>query len=338
MIGNISKSKGFKGDKGDVGDVKNLYFDIDENGDLYCTTEYVPSLKTAPYIGTDGHWYAFEPTTQKFYDTGVDARGEIPTEVIENYIDQQTADIKSNIESLNDRITTSAHFKGYFTYDDEITASVATPNDFAYSAESGTVWIYEDMGDGQYDWADSGKVIPTQAMQASDDLPLMNGEAKAGQSNEYSRSDHRHPTDETRLSVAKFEEFKNSLNDISNSSVFVVNFDTNNHTADKTYDEILAATKQYKTVMLYEGDRYLATLNSTQHTKGLVFETLDSGDRLIVTEYGCCIDSTWNVFTTTMLNEDVFYQKYNNLEKQLSDIDTALDNIIAKYGLDGDAS
>lgn len=337
MIGNISKSKGFKGDKGSPGDFIQPHFGIDEEGNLYYEVEYVPSLKTAPFIGLNGHWYAFETTTQKFYDTGVDARGEIPTVVIEKYINTQTADIKSQIESLKDRINTHAHFKGYFANDADIEAIEppnVTPNDFAYSAESGTVWIYEDMGDGQYAWADSGEVIPNQAIQASDDHPVMNGGADAGQSNEYSRSDHCHPSDESKLSVQEFNEFKNSLGDIggTGSSVFVVQFDTSNNTADKTYDEILAATRQYKTVMLYEGNRFLASLNAvTDH--GLFFENHDIQNVNYITEYQCIPTNDW-IVTASLMAKAEFVEQV--LADQIGKIETALDNIIAKYGLEGD--
>ena len=336
MIGNISKSKGLKGDKGSPGDFIQPRFGIDEDGNLYYEIEYVPSLKTAPYIGSNGHWYAFDGMNQKFYDTGVDARGEIPTEVIGNYIDQQTANIKSEIESIENRINTHAHFKGYFTYNDEIESSAATPNDFAYSAESGTVWIYADMGDGQYAWADSGEVIPNQAIQASDDHPVMNGGADAGQSNEYSRSDHCHPSDESKLSVQEFNEFKNSLGDIggTGSSVFVIQFDTSTNTADKTYDEILAATRQYKTVMLYEGNKFLAILSTIEYNdNALVFVAHNVSNMTDITEYVCMPSNQWRVEYFQFVSNSILQEA---LSYEIGKIETALDNIIAKYGLEGD--
>lgn len=338
MIGNISKSKkGNRGERGVPGDFVQPYFGIDDEGNLYCDIEYVPSLKTAPYIGINGHWYAFDGTRQKFYDTGVDARGEIPTKVIEYYINQRTADINFQIESIENRINTHAHFKGYFTYNDEIESSAATPNDFAYSAESGTVWIYADMGDGQYAWADSGEVIPNQAIQASDDHPVMNGGADAGQSNEYSRSDHVHPTDVTRLSVEEFIEFKNSLGDIggTGSSVFVVQFDLSNNTADKTYDEILAATRQYKSVMLYDNDNnFLASLATIEsNDNACVFTVHNVANMTEVKEYVCMPSNQWH-WTSFQFVTDSYVQE--TLSDEIGKIEAALDNIIAKYGLDGD--
>ncbi|KAA6356319.1 MAG: hypothetical protein EZS28_048154, partial [Streblomastix strix] len=40
--------------------------------------------------------------------------------------------------------------------------------DFAFSAESGTVWMYES------EWYDSGQLVPDQVTPASDELPIIN--------------------------------------------------------------------------------------------------------------------------------------------------------------------
>ncbi|KAA6373837.1 MAG: hypothetical protein EZS28_030636 [Streblomastix strix] len=59
--------------------------------------------------------------------------------------------------------------------------------DFAFSAESGTVWMYESA------WYDSGQLVPDQVTPVSDELPLVDGTASAGISTSYSRGDHVHP-------------------------------------------------------------------------------------------------------------------------------------------------
>ncbi|KAA6379313.1 MAG: hypothetical protein EZS28_025159, partial [Streblomastix strix] len=60
--------------------------------------------------------------------------------------------------------------------------------DFAFSAESGTVWIYDQ------NWYNSGDIVPDQVTPASDATPLVDsGTGVAGTSNEYSRGDHTHP-------------------------------------------------------------------------------------------------------------------------------------------------
>ncbi|KAA6357524.1 MAG: hypothetical protein EZS28_046949, partial [Streblomastix strix] len=80
------------------------------------------------------------------------------------------------------------HFRGYYLLNADIInlASSAT-GDFAFSAESGTVWMYESS------WYDSGQLVPDQVTPASDELPLVNGTASAGISTSYSRGDHVHP-------------------------------------------------------------------------------------------------------------------------------------------------
>ena len=83
----------------------------------------------------------------------------------------------------------------------------ATPNDFAYSAESGTVWIY-DAVEG---WQETDTPVPDKGVPASNATPLVNGVASVGQSEEYARGDHRHPTDTTRVGVEEFNALKSEL-------------------------------------------------------------------------------------------------------------------------------
>ncbi|KAA6373146.1 MAG: hypothetical protein EZS28_031327 [Streblomastix strix] len=61
-------------------------------------------------------------------------------------------------------------------------------SDFAFSAESGIVWMYDSS------WHNSGDVVPDQITPASDATPLADsGTGVAGTSNEYCRGDHKHP-------------------------------------------------------------------------------------------------------------------------------------------------
>ena len=209
MTGNISKSKGFKGDRGDTGprgpqgekgDAANLYLRYNqETGDLYYTTEYVPSINTAPYIGDNGNWYVFDGISQTFVDSGVASSGNVSERYISEYIDKQTAIIKSDIEGLQKKINEEAHFRGYLSTNAKVQALEATPNDFAYSAESNTKWVYDAVNG----WQDTGTPVPDQLTPASDTTPLINGEASSGTENAYARGDHRHPTDTTRASVVE---------------------------------------------------------------------------------------------------------------------------------------
>ncbi|KAA6373534.1 MAG: hypothetical protein EZS28_030939, partial [Streblomastix strix] len=80
------------------------------------------------------------------------------------------------------------HFRGYYLLNaDIVNLPASSTGDFAFSAESGTVWMYES------EWYDSGQLVPDQVTPASDELPIINGTAAAGNSTSYSRGDHVHP-------------------------------------------------------------------------------------------------------------------------------------------------
>lgn len=100
-------------------------------------------------------------------------------------------DIATLKQSVNDKEV----FKGYFLTNAAITRLPGTQGDFAWSAESGTIWIYDESVPS---WTDSGDPIPDSAIILSSNLPLVDGEADPGTSTEVSRSDHRHPTDPTK--------------------------------------------------------------------------------------------------------------------------------------------
>ncbi|KAA6387058.1 MAG: hypothetical protein EZS28_017416 [Streblomastix strix] len=60
--------------------------------------------------------------------------------------------------------------------------------DFAFSAESGTVWMYDQ------NWYSSGDIVPNYVTPASDATPLSDDTATAGIITEYSRGDHVNKT------------------------------------------------------------------------------------------------------------------------------------------------
>lgn len=153
--------------------------------------------ESGEFDGNDGY------TPQK----GVDYWNDDDKAEIEEYIDEKTEIIKSDLEGIQQQINEEAHFRGYLSTNAKIKALEATPNDFAYSAESGTKWIY----DAENGWQDSGTPVPDQLTPASVSTPLMDGEATPGESEEYARGDHRHPTDTTRVSVEEFNTFKGDL-------------------------------------------------------------------------------------------------------------------------------
>lgn len=126
---------------------------------------------------------------------------------ITKYIDGQTKIIKSDVDGLQKQINEEAHFRGYLSTDAKIQVLEATPNDFAYSAESGTKWVYDET----VGWQDTGAPVPDQLTPASNTTPLINGVASVGNEEAYARGDHRHPTDTTRASVAELNDLSTQL-------------------------------------------------------------------------------------------------------------------------------
>lgn len=120
---------------------------------------------------------------------------------------EQTEIIKADLEGIQKDIQNEAHFRGYVSTNAKIQAIEATPNDFAYSAESGTKWVY----DAENGWVDTLTPVPDQLTPASETTPLINGEASVGTEQAYARGDHRHPTDTTRASAAELNELKSDM-------------------------------------------------------------------------------------------------------------------------------
>ena len=117
---------------------------------------------------------------------------------------------REDIDGLYNTINQHAHFKGYFATNAKLQSTEATPNDFAYSAESGTKWVYEEGEDGCV-WVDTGIPVPDQMTPASDTTPLVNGTASVGTENAYARGDHRHPIDASRASATEVSKLKNDV-------------------------------------------------------------------------------------------------------------------------------
>ena len=123
--------------------------------------------------------------------------------------------MEKDINSILTRIIEESHFRGYLATNAKIQALQATPNDFAYSAESGTKWVYDIL----IGWQDTGKTVPDQLTPASDSTPLMNGVASKGTEEAYARGDHRHPTDETRASVEQLNQLEADLVEYVDSEI-----------------------------------------------------------------------------------------------------------------------
>ncbi|KAA6373805.1 MAG: hypothetical protein EZS28_030668 [Streblomastix strix] len=102
--------------------------------------------------------------------------------------EQDITDIKNDIDTINQELSRQTHFRGYYLLNTDIQNLPNSANgDFAFSAESGTVWMFDA------NWYNSGDIVPDQVTPASDALPIVDGTAAAGISTEYSRGDHVHP-------------------------------------------------------------------------------------------------------------------------------------------------
>ena len=124
--------------------------------------------------------------------------------------------IEYSINGIRSQIATESHFRGYVSTNDKLKEITnATQNDFAYSAESGTKWVYDILKG----WQDTGKTVPDQLTPASDTTPLMNGEASKGTEEAYARGDHRHPTDITRASVEELYQLGDDLVEYVDSEI-----------------------------------------------------------------------------------------------------------------------
>ncbi|KAA6374602.1 MAG: hypothetical protein EZS28_029871 [Streblomastix strix] len=106
--------------------------------------------------------------------------------------EQDINDIKNDIVTINQELSRQTHFRGYYLLNSDIQNLPNSANgDFSFSAESGTVWMYDQ------NWYNCGDTVPDQVTPASDATPLSDGTATAGISTEYSRGDHIHPLNVT---------------------------------------------------------------------------------------------------------------------------------------------
>ncbi|KAA6380678.1 MAG: hypothetical protein EZS28_023794 [Streblomastix strix] len=104
-------------------------------------------------------------------------------------IDADIVGVKNDIITIQQELAKQQHFRGYYLLNSDITSLPdSADGDFAFCAESGTVWMYDTA------WCNSGQVVPDQVSPASDAVPLVdNATGAAGNSTEYSRGDHQHP-------------------------------------------------------------------------------------------------------------------------------------------------
>ncbi|KAA6388767.1 MAG: hypothetical protein EZS28_015705, partial [Streblomastix strix] len=103
-------------------------------------------------------------------------------------IDSDIVGVKNDIITIQQELARQQHFRGHYLLNTDIqTLPNSADGDFAFSAESGTVWMYDTT------WYNSGQVVPDQVSPASDAVPNVDSSAGvAGISTEYARGDHQH--------------------------------------------------------------------------------------------------------------------------------------------------
>lgn len=117
-------------------------------------------------------------------------------------------ELNTAIAGIRTDILNEAHFRGYFATNAELQASPGDINDYAYSAESGTVWTHNGT-----EWQDTTEPVPDKATPLSNSTPLQDGTAAVGVSTSAARGDHVHPTDTSRASNTEFQSHvKNTQN------------------------------------------------------------------------------------------------------------------------------
>ncbi|KAA6363666.1 MAG: hypothetical protein EZS28_040808 [Streblomastix strix] len=109
--------------------------------------------------------------------------------VCQRSIDADIVGVKNELLIIQQELARQQHFRGYYLLNaDIISLFDSADGDFAFNAESGTVWMYSD------EWCNSGDIVPDYVTPASDAVPLVDSAVgAAGISNEYSRGDHLHP-------------------------------------------------------------------------------------------------------------------------------------------------
>ena len=187
--------------------------------------------------------------------------------------------LESDLYGLYETVNQHAHFKGYFATNAKIQSTEATPNDFAYSAESGTKWVYEESEYGEGVWVDTKTPVPDQMTPASDTTPLVNGTASIGKESAYARGDHRHPTDTSRASAADVEELTNELNNLKKTSFDIVVDDTldiesGNPISNRAVTEATEGIGNDVSVLREDVDGLYNTINQHAHFKGY-FSTIE---------------------------------------------------------------
>lgn len=161
----------------------------DNNGDYIRTTQYQDDRIT---------YQANETTTYTLEFPEKSGTLALTSDVAAEASERESADnaLQSDIDGIQQQLSETQHFRGYYETTAQV-QSISNPHsgDYAWNAQTGTVWNYSTS------WSDSGEAIPDQTVPKSSTTPLMDGTATLGSTNTYADGAHRHPTDTTRASV-----------------------------------------------------------------------------------------------------------------------------------------
>ena len=122
---------------------------------------------------------------------------------LQSSVSTNTQNIATNtqsIESIQEAMASTQHFRGYYQTIAEITELDGHTGDFAYCAEDEFKYVYNGE-----QWVKTDEAVPDQTVEKTTILPLMNGTATIGTDNRYAPGNHVHPTDTTRASVEALE-------------------------------------------------------------------------------------------------------------------------------------
>ncbi|KAA6394001.1 MAG: hypothetical protein EZS28_010469, partial [Streblomastix strix] len=120
--------------------------------------------------------------------------------------EQDITDKKNDIDTFNQELSRQTHFRGNYLLNTDIQNLPSSANgDFAFSAESGAIWMLDQ------NCYIIGDIVPDQVSPASDAIPQLSiVSGNAGVSTEYARGDHQHPLQVSTVLPAKdtaiFEE------------------------------------------------------------------------------------------------------------------------------------
>lgn len=245
-------------------------------------------------------------------------------------LDVRTTQNENDIESLQSAITNAENFRGYYRTTIEITTLPnSTPGDYAWNAETGTVWIYDGSVPS---WTDSTNPIPSGAVSPSDTLPLQDGEANAGESTSYSRGDHVHPSDPTKAGIEDLENYLplsggNLTGPLTTRSVLPREAGIDNIGADRNWFGVVYSAKFWDAsnswdlgATVFEHEQQIGSLDSRvtalENNQGLAYVQVppDKAAKVILTPDGRITIINYN----TVKVDGVFTAISGSLQNQTS--------------------